>query len=473
MKGKKIILLLEALDRQEMQSFGDFIRSPYFNKNPLQVTLVEHLTQQHPQLPANVFEVENLPSGLFPKGQANAKKLSYLLSDLQQLVEQFLVVNRLQKRPLSREYICLNALREHELYDLYLPRLKKLHDRLAEPEVYHREALTVRYFVSDMQAGVKNTKVAAQEDQLQTAINHLYELFLTNVLRYAYEGESRQSIQFIQATHIPLLEQLEPLFEEFGKRNPLIKLYNLLYACVRDPQQDESFDQLRELVSENQHLMARDQLRTIYLATINLSLRKMRSNPGKYTQSTLDLYTEGIENRALIEANNLSQWTFTNTIRLALRAKQDDWAENFIGNYQGLLLKEERPNALGLNKAELAFVRGDFNEVLAQLNDVSTVEVRYHILVNTLKIKALWELEEHKSATAALLAFKVYLSRTKRIAPPLKKGAQNFCQFLHRISVGGTERKRLETKEKILQSKLLIDKQWVLKTFQKANPTLV
>ncbi|MEO0726334.1 MAG: hypothetical protein AAFZ63_17460 [Bacteroidota bacterium] len=118
-------------------------------------------------------------------------------------------------------------------------------------------------------------------------------------------------------------------------------------------------------------------------------------------------------------------------------------------------------------------MRGDFNEVLAQLNDVSTVEVRYHILVNTLKIKALWELEEHKSATAALLAFKVYLSRTKRIAPPLKKGAQNFCQFLHRISVGGTERKRLETKEKILQSKLLIDKQWVLKTFQKANPTLV
>ncbi|MEL6656341.1 MAG: hypothetical protein AAFR36_07845 [Bacteroidota bacterium] len=473
MKGKKIILLLEALDRQEMQSLGDFIRSPYFNKNPLLVTLVEHLARQHPQLPTDVFELENLPTDLFPKGQASAKKLSYLLSDLQQLIEQFLVVNRLQKRPISQEYMCLNALREHELYDLYIPRLKKLHDRLAEPEVYHREALTVRYFVSDMQAGIKNSKVATQEDQLQTAINHLYELFLINVLRYAYEGESRQSIQFIQTTQIPLLEQLEPLFEDFGKRNPLIKVYSLLYACVRDPQQDEPFDELRVLVNENQHLMARDQLRTIYLATINLSLRKMRTNPSKYTQTTLDLYTEGIENRALIEANNLSQWTFSNTIKLALRAKQYDWAENFIGNYQGLLLKEERPNALGLNKAELAFVREDYNEVLAQLNDVATVEVRYHILVNVLKIKAFWELEEYKAATAALLAFKVYLSRTKRIAPPLKTGAQNFCQLLHRISTGGTERKRLETKEKILQAKLLIDKQWVLKAFQKENPTLM
>ena len=355
---------------------------------------------------------------------------------------------------------------------MYIPRLKKLHDRLSEPDVYHREALTVRYFVSDMQASVKSTKVAKLENELQTAINHLFEFFLANVLRYAYEGVSRQSIQFIDTTRIPLLEQLEPLFEEFGERNPVIKLYSRLYACVKSPQEDEPFDQLYAQVSEYQHMLAREQLRTLYLATINLSLRKMRSNPEKYTQTTLNLYTVGIENRALIESQNLSQWTFNNTIKLALRAKQYDWAETFMGNYQSLLLKEQRPNALGLNKAELAFVRGAYDEVLTHLNNVSTVEVRYHILVNILKIKAFWELEEFQAATAALSAFKVYLSRTKRIAPPLKKGAQNFCQLLHRISAGGTERKRLETKEKIQQTKLLIDKPWIIKMFQKENPGL-
>ena len=472
MKGKKIILLLSAFSRQEMQAFGEFVRSPYFNKSPLLMDLVDYLSQEHPHIPSHTFEPQHLPEHIFPDGQLSAKKLSYILSDLQDLLEQFLVIHRLQQKPYLRKYMYVNALREHDLHGLYVTELKKLHDRLSEFDQYHREALTIRYFVSDLHASVKHSKVADLENELQTAINHLYEFFLTNVLRYAYEGLNRQAIQFLQASQIPLLEQLEPLFTEYGEQNPLIKLYHLLYVCAQKPQEDEPFDQLRSLLSQKQHVLGTEQLRIIYFATINLGLRKMRTKPQKYTQTTLDLYTEGIENGALIEGNNLSQWTFSNTIKLALRAQKYDWAEHFIENYQELLLKEQRSNALGLNLAELAFAREAFHDVLGHLNDVATTEVRYHILVNTLKIKTLWELEEIQPATAALLALKVYLSRTKRIAPPLRTAVQNFCQMLHRIAIGGTERKRLETREKIAQTKLLMDKPWLLKIFARENPKL-
>ncbi len=472
MKGKKIKAILSALSSKEMSAFHEFVHSPYFNKNPQLTLLVSFLCERHPNFDENVFEPEYLASALSREAPMTAKKLSYLLSDLQQIIDQFLVAERIKEKSYLREYMCINALRERNLREVFLPRVLKFQERLAQPGHYHREALTVRFMVSDIIAELSDSKIKDMETSLQTAIDNLFELFLTNLLRYAYKSQNRMAIQFLNPPHIPLLEELEVLFQQYSQSSPGIRIYYLLYACVREPEKDEYFDQLRILLPQHQESLGIRQLRIIYLATINISLRKMRSNPEKYTQATLDLYTEGIDNRALVEGNYLSQWTFNNTIKLALRARQIDWAEDFINNYQKLVIKEQRTDALGLNLAELSFARGAFHEALAHLNNVATTTIRYHILVSILRIKSFWELQEFGPAIAALSAFKVYLSRTRGIAPPLKKGAQSFCQLLHRISVGGTERKRLETKDLIAKTGLVIDKPWLMKAFARENPKL-
>lgn len=472
MKGKKIKLILVALSPKEMLAFSEFVQSPYFNKNTQLVSLVDYLSQQHPNFDEQLFEPASLSTALQLVEPLNAKKLSYLLSDLQQLLDKFLVVERIQQKPYLREYMCINALRERNLRDLYLNRILKFQERLNRPGHYHREAMTVRFMVSDIVAEMSDSKIKEMETSLQTAIDNLFELFLSNLLRYAAEGRNRMSIQYLNPPRIPLLEEMEVLFQEYRDRNPVIAIYYLLYACVRNPQDDTYFDELRELLPSHQQAIGPRQLRTIYLSTINISLRKMRSKPDKYTQATLDLYTEGIDNRALMDGNYLSPWTFTNTVKLALRALRIAWAKDFIENYQKLLFKDQRKDVLGLNRADLAFAQGEFHEALAHLNDVSTTTIRYHILVSILRIKAFWELDEIGPAIAALSAFKVYLSRTRGIAPPLKKGAQNFCQLLHRISVGGTKRKRLETKDLLIKTALVIDKQWLMRAFKKEFPKL-
>lgn len=472
MKGKKLYLILSAFSDKEMQAFCDFVQSPYFNKNAHLISFAAHLAELHPHYGESPFEKEQLPADLIPDETLTDKRISYLISGLQQLVERFLVIDRLQDKTYTQEYVLINALRAKNLRELYLPRIKKLQKTLDSPPEYHREQLTVRFMLSDVVADIGGAKIESMESSLQTATDHLFELYLVNILRFAYKDQNRQGIQFLNPTSIPLLNELEPYFQEYRDRNPLILLYHQLYCCVREPEKDHYFDELCTLLPQYQHMLGDRQLRIIYLATINISLRMMRSKPDKYTQTTLDLYTEGIDNRALLENNNLSQWAFNNTVKLAIRAQRLDWVENFIQNYQQLLLKQDRKNATGLNQAELAFARGDFHGTLAYLNDVSTTSIRYHILVSILRIKSFWELQEMKPAIAALSAFKVYLSRTRGIAPPLKKGAQNFCQLLHRISVGGSKKKRLETKEQITQTALLIDKQWLIKTFQKENPKL-
>lgn len=472
MKGKKIKSVISSLSSSEMLSLRDFVQSPYFNKNPHLMALVDYLSDKYPDFGDQVFEPQSLAKSPYFDQPITAKKLSYYLSDFQKLLDQFLVVERLQQKEYLREYMCINALRERNLRDQFMTRILRFQDRLDELGHFHREALTVRFMVSDVIAELSTYQNKETEASLQKAIDNLFELFLTNVLRYASESRNRMSVQYPNPPRIPLLEELEDLFQEYRQRSPVINLHYLLYACVQNPEEDEYFDELRKHLSIHQQAMGADQLRNFYLSTINISLRKMRSKPNKYTQATLDIYTEGIDNRALMEGNYLSPWTFTNTIKLALRAHRIQWAERFMHNYQKLLSKDQRNNVLGLTKGELAFAQGEYHEALAHLNNVSTTAIRYHILVSILRIKSLWELEEINPAIAALSAFKVYLSRTRGIALPWKKGAQSFCQLLHRISVGGTERKRLETRDLINNTALLIDKAWLMKVFAQENPKL-
>lgn len=469
MKGKKLHLILSAFSSKEMRDFCDFVQSPYFNKSTPLITFAAYLAEQHPHFPEDVFELSSLPPALLPNEELTDKRISYLISGLQQLVERFLVVDRLKEKSHLHEYMCINALRDKNLRELYHPRLNRYVEQMKQPEVYHREQMVVRFMAGDVLADSSDNKLKKVEESLQIAIDNLFELFLINILRYACANENRQTIQFIQPAHIPLIEELEPYFQQYSEKNPVIDLQYALFRCLREPEKDEYFDRLRVLLPQHQHYLGRRPLRIIYMATINISLRKMRTNPQKYTQTTLDLYTKGIDSKVLLDAGLLSEWTFNNTAKLALRAGKISWTENFVNNYYSLVLKDYQKNILGLNRAEIAFAQNDFHQVLEHLNDVSTTSIRYHVLVNILRIKALWELDEMNPAIAALAAFKVYLSRTRGIAPPIKKGAQNFCQALHRISVGGSAKKREDTLQFITTSSLIIDREWLLKTYRKEN----
>ena len=298
MKGKKIRLILGMLSAKEMLDFSEFVQSPYFNKDPQLVSLTAYLQELHPDFSGPIFSLNKIPAELFETGIGSAKKVSYLLSNLQQLLEQFLVVQRLKSKAYLHEFMCINALRERNLRELYLNRLQRFQENLSQTDIYHREALTIRFMVSDIIADLADSRIEEMEESLQQAIDALFEFFLSNVLRYAYKSHNRQAIQFLNPPHIPLLQELEGLVQQYQERNPIIQLYYLLYACVREPEQDQYFDELRALLPQHQNELGERQLRIIYLATINISLRKMRSKPEKYTQTTLDLYTEGMDNRA-------------------------------------------------------------------------------------------------------------------------------------------------------------------------------
>lgn len=453
-----------------MQSFTDFVGSPYFNKNRQLLQLTEYLARIYPSFESDVFELTSLPQNLLNEEVLTEKKIAYLLTNLYQLIEKYLIYTRMDTKIYLSQYHLVNELMKRGLNVIYEPQLKSLKENLNQPFHYNKEQFTLKYLTADLSASLTNNTPEERDSLLQESIGQLLEFYQINMLRYGHEMHSRKYVQSTDNIQLPFASQLETYLESYEPDNPLIKIYHCLYLLAKNPDEEGHFIKLLELIRTHQSKIGAQELKTIYLSTINQSLRKMRLEPEKYTKVTLDLYQQGIDNNALIEDGQVSQWTFTNTVKLALRAAQYQWAEDFINNYHHLLPEAERKNALSLNKAELAFATGDPAKALDFLQQVRTIGPRYHILENIIRIKCLWETGEYKAALSTLASFKVYLSRSKNMAPQIKKSCQNFCQLLHRISVKGTPKKRLETKERILNTKLLAEKQWLLDTFGKENP---
>jgi len=68
----------------------------------------------------------------------------------------------------------------------------------------------------------------------------------------------------------------------------------------------------------------------LYLAAVKYSLRKLRQGKQEYREIALQLYSEAIERKILMENGVLSPWSFGNVVKLATQLHRYDWAIEFI-----------------------------------------------------------------------------------------------------------------------------------------------
>ena len=91
MKGKKLFMLLGALDDEEFNLLGKAARSPLMNTNQRIVALYEYIQPCYPTFEGPALEGKVLFSHLFLEEAYNDYKLRRLLSSFSQLVERFLL----------------------------------------------------------------------------------------------------------------------------------------------------------------------------------------------------------------------------------------------------------------------------------------------------------------------------------------------------------------------------------------------
>ena len=466
MEKSKLIVLLRTFDSTELTEFGEFIASPYFNKRTELLPFYDAIMQSAPTFKGESIAKETVFYAAFPREPFDEKQLAYSMNYLLKLAEQFMARKIYEARPLAEELDTLQGFVKKKLDKHYHFLRKKIQKSLKEDlhkdKTYWRSkyafsVLEVDYFTSQKKRGY--------DPSFQRLMDNLDDLYFVDKLRY---GSVMASLSSFVSTdfNIGMIDEVRNYLDQSDAVDPVILVYKYLFLSF-STNEESYFHKLLPLLNQIENEVDQDELRELYLLAINHCAKKIRTGKKEYYKITLDLFREGITNRALFEEKYLSHWTYTNVVKLAVSTKNTDFLEEFIEQHAEDLDPKHRKQAELVNKAELAFYKGQYDLVYDYVNALDMKSDYYYLLASRLlQLKTYYAEGSIEPMLSQLAAFTMFIHRRKEISNQMKKPYLNFCQMLALIMRSRPE-KMEKVRQKIQETNPVTDKTWLLETMEK------
>jgi hypothetical protein len=452
-----------------MRRFGEFVNSPYFNKRQQITDFVQYLLCFYPDFDKNGLSIVNIPYTILPLGKRTKKELSYIKSEVYKLAKQYVGFESARQEPyLFDYYIALGLLEKDNTSSV--KQLKKLKQEIEYCEKPRFQEMYMQFSIIELLRAQLSKNVATSETLLQDSIDSLERFYMYNKVGHSWEIYDRgATVRIKDGFRNPLIDSIEEYLSTKPQVDPQVAVFFQLYLTTKYPEKAAHFDELLRLLHLYHNNINEEDLRSIYLATINTSIRYMRIDIKKYTVVTLNLYVEGIKSKALFEKGILSPWTYSNAIKLGIRLRRFEWVRGFIEEYNEFLAPDERLNAFHVNSAELAFAQMQYDLTFEHLKEINTKNFRYYLSTQVLYIKAFYETDNIDSCLYILAALKSYLSRRKEVSKAIKKNYLHFGNLLLRILLLGSSEKRKNKLNEDLNSKQMLEKEWLLSVFNRES----
>jgi len=473
MKDTKAYIALESLTVYELNRFGKFINSPYFNINDKLITLFHTLYDEIRSSKASKTSLEKASvwKPLYGKANFDDVRFRKLCSDLLKLIERFLSQEQFDNNPLHRANYLLKAVSSKNLEKLYsssistVRRLSKQQLEKTASFYYYQYQIEKNLFnlSSEFEKKTKNRSDTSIINISDIAHN-LDVFYLAEKIKYqcsllAYKNifKNDEEVLFIE----DILKQIKIMDYE---SIPPIAIYYQIYLTLTEQENEGHFQNLKILIDKYLSIFPFDEAKDIYESALNYCVAKVNRGRSNYFQEIFELYEYGIENKVILTNGELSPTSFRNISITALRLGYFDWTEDFIFKNQKLLNPKYRENAVTFNLARLNIYRKDYNKVIDYLREVTFEDIFYELSSRAIQVVAYYELDEIEALSAYLSSFKTFLRRHTKIPEGRRNNYKKmiaFTQKLIKLAPHMTkEIKKLE--EEIQDSENFSDKKWIL-----------
>ena len=475
MENTKLVILLKKLSTTELRRFREYVFSPFFNKNKKVQMLVNVLLGNALDFDSEVLEKRKVFEKIYMNQQYNELQINNVISDLLQLLYNFLAQLQFAKQPFLQKKYTLK-----ELFQKDAPQhFEKTIRRYQQLEVKREERsfdcfLEKKNFYSQLDQFVQ-TKIKRQYDEnLQLESDSLDLSYFINKLHIACNMISRNIV--INANyHCNFLNEIL----KFCKKNnhfenhPALQVYFKTIQMLEGKGEESFYFDLKKSLVEHYRIFPKEELFTLYTYALNFCIKKINSGQDAFYQEILELYKVLLDRKIIFLDGHLSQWTYKNIVTTAIRLKEFEWTEKFIYEYQNTLVANERNNALAYNLATLYHAQGDCQNTLFQLQDVEFTDTNYHLGAKILQLKSYYELNEGEAFFALIEAFKKYILRSKDLSDYRKKANANFIKIAKKIfqikgKKGKTaDQKREKIREDLKNLEPIANKTWLEITVSK------
>ena len=397
--------------------------------------------------------------------------MRHVMTDLVNLLEEFLVAEQVQKRDFERKKLLRDAYGQRDLYEYFEKSTEEITKELEglpyRNSFYQYESMKNldQYFFHP-----STKKHLVKENYLEQVDVHLDRFFEVSKLKLAAEMAARSNI--LSKTY--QTQYIDDIFLKSTAREG-IELEIDLYGKARNlyvNEEREEFNAALETFLLNIGKLHHNDKNLLFHHLLNFTIRKGNAGHHEYMKDSFKLYQIGLHERILLQNNRMTDSAFTNISAIGIKLQQFDWVEKFIATYSEYMNEVVRDNAKTLSLAFLHYGKGEFEETDKLINTFQFTNPFYQVRGKVLSARALFELfvedeTYYDLLISNLLAFGKYLSRNKTFGEHHKNVHRNFINALKMLANRKVKRQihkhnRNELEQKILDESTLPNKGWLV-----------
>lgn len=410
--------VLRTLTKQEWRSLGDFIASPYFNKNEKFVKFYSRLSPYYGLFEISEPQKIKIYRQVTKSAEFNDPSYRNLCSDFLELVQTFLAWEYMSKENTIRQQFLTKALLDKQINDLAEKNIVKTEKEILKPGQFDTlEKLRSLIWINDsaILLSILNnrTRINASNEAMKndTTYRLVTEWALVKIFNsfLNYIKACNNSGSIIDEKRIRLfLEMYDDLkpFEEV-----ITEIYYLMVKMIIDNDSEVYFN-ARKLFNKNKntiHIKNHENILIGLLDYVNNNLHRDES----WRQELFELSVIKLNDKLWKENKGLSYTTLFNAFMNALHMDKLAYAEKMIKQNLQYIHPSVRASMEHLCRAWLLFHQGDLDKAHESLTKVETENILIKYELRTLQCLLYFEKNEWEVLISYLESFRHFILYNK------------------------------------------------------------
>ena len=429
--------LLQGISKEEFERFGDFIKSPYFNKLPRLIKLYDYLNKNYSSIEQEIITRESISLYMYPGEEFKNESIRKLLSDFARLLEGFLAQVEFEKNEWDKKIYTLRGLRTRHYDDKFFKRLKEFKaghkDSTQEIDEFYE---TNTKLISEEYEYWYNSKFGDRNEINQEKSDALDNEFIAKKLFLFQYMFSREYVNsnlkydyiFYSEIEVYIIKNKKQVIRE----NPeLYRNYLSLLFYFKN------FD--RKVLVEiktfiENHKYYQKKINKPYWEFINLCTSMTNLGYPEYYEGIFDFLKLLDDNKLILEGKILNHYFFKIAVHASIYKKEFDWLENFITKYKKYIKYDFKEDMLNLSYAKLFLAKNEIIKAKSYAYNVSFKDYLHYISSKQILLKIAYEEDDFNSIISIIDTIRKYFYSHNEIPEVYKTGTEEFIEYISKLS---------------------------------------
>ena len=469
--------MLSLLQPEELRGFQTYLSTRFFNGKKTLVVFFARWKKLFLDAP---HERDYSAEAFLAGTGIHPRRMDKLSSALYALVCNYLAILEFQENEQAQHEMLLFAIEKRgagkqETESLFEKMLNRTAEEKESPDKVLR-LMKIRWLYAEMSIRTRETRSLWQENfhDLHDLLDQYYQLQklklasattnAKNIYNHAEDNPAEKFLAYLQHSKAD------------AELSPLSRAYFLTIQMLRSENGKDAFGELLLLLGGKAHLFDRREALELYSYALNFCISHSNQGKPEHLKDASVLYLQLLENKLILENEELPPQQFKNIVALHCRLGMLDWVATFIDEYNQFLPKKSQHFALTYNQAVLSYYRQDyahaihqFKEIIANLSE----DVFYALDARVFLWKSFFENLDHNTMKEVdemyrlYDAFRLYIDRNDKISTFHKQHYRNFIRefkrFTEIINRQPASPKHLsELREEVFNMDFVSNKEWFL-----------